>query len=115
MKKQLLYIIICTIGAGVGSSCRGPKLATANEQMERGEYFDASKTYRKIYNQLTKREERPLRGEVAYKMAECHRRLNQYARASAAYQNAARYGYSDSTLYLHLGGCLWPRANTARQ
>ena len=65
--------------------------------MERGEYFDASKTYRKIYNQLTKREERPLRGEVAYKMAECHRRLNQYARASAAYQNAARYGYSDST------------------
>ena len=106
MKKQLLYIIICLIGAGVGSSCRGPKLATANEQMERGEYFDASKTYRKIYNQLTKREERPLRGEVAYKMAECHRRLNQYARASAAYQNAARYGYSDSTLYLHLGQML---------
>ena len=60
----------------------------------------------KIYNQLTKREERPLRGEVAYKMAECHRRLNQYARASAAYQNAARYGYSDSTLYLHLGQML---------
>ena len=42
----------------------GPKLATANEQMERGEYFDASKTYRKIYNKLTKREERPLRGEI---------------------------------------------------
>ena len=47
MKKQLLYIIICLIGAGVGSSCRGPKLATANEQMERGEYFDASKTLSK--------------------------------------------------------------------
>ncbi len=81
-------------------SCGGAKLSTANEQMERGEYFDASKTYRKIYNKLTKREERALRGEVAYKMAECHRRLNQYARAAAAYQNAIRYGYGDSTLYL---------------
>lgn len=83
-------------------SCGGAKLATANEQMERGEYFDASKTYRKIYNKLTKREERPQRAEVAFKMAECHRALNQYARAAAAYSNAARYGYPDSTLYLRL-------------
>ncbi len=87
-------------------SCGGPKLATANEQMERGEYFDASKTYRKIYNKLTKKEERQLRGEVAFKMAECHRKLNQYTRAAAAYQNAARYGYEDSTLYLRLGQSL---------
>lgn len=86
--------------------CRGAKLSTANEQMERGEYFDAAKTYRKIYNKLTKREERPQRGEVAWKMAECHRWLNQFARASAAYQNAARYGYPDSTLYLHMAQML---------
>ena len=51
------------------TSCGGAKLAKADEQMARGEYFDASKTYRKIYNKLTKREERPLRGEVAFKMA----------------------------------------------
>lgn len=87
-------------------SCRGPKLSVADEQMERGEYFDASKTYRKIYNATTKREQRALRGEVAFKMAQCHRRLAQYARAAAAYQNAARYGYADSTLYLWLGQCL---------
>jgi peptidoglycan-associated lipoprotein len=74
--------------------------------MARGEYFDASRTYRKVYNKLTKKEERQLRGEVAFKMAECHRRLSEYARASAAYQNAARYGYADSTLYLLMGQCL---------
>ncbi len=84
-------------------SCRGAKLSVADEQMARGEYYDASRTYRKVYNKLTKREERPLRGEVAFKMAECHRRLNQYARASAAYQNAARYGYPDSTVFLRIG------------
>lgn len=104
--NKVIIVIALALSVIIGSSCHGPKLATANEQMERGEYFDASKTYRKIYNKLTKREERTLRGEVAYKMAECHRRLNQYARAAAAYQNAARYEYGDSTLYLHLGQML---------
>lgn len=99
----ILIIAACSI---LLSGCRGPKLATANEQMARGEYFDASRTYRKVYNKLTKKEERQLRGEVAFKMAECHRRLSEYARASAAYQNAARYGYADSTLYLLMGQCL---------
>ncbi len=79
-------------------SCNGAKMSTANEQLARGEYFDASKTYRKIYNKLTKREERQLRGEVAFRLGECSEKLNQYARAAAAYQNAARYGYADSTL-----------------
>lgn len=83
-------------------SCRGPKLAAADEQMARGEYYDASKTYRKIYNKLTKRQDRPLRGEVAYKMGEAHRQLNQWSRAGAAYQNALRYGYADSTALLRL-------------
>lgn len=70
--------------------------------MERGEYFDASKTYRKVYNKLTKREDRPLRGEIAFKMGECYSRLNMNARASAAYQNAIRYAYPDSTTLLRL-------------
>lgn len=102
MNTRLLLICLSLATALLLGSCRGAKLATANEQMERGEFFDASKTYRKIYNKLTKREERPLRGEVAFKMAECHRRLNQYARAAAAYQNAIRYEYPDSTVFLRL-------------
>ena len=32
------------------SGCGGAKLSVANEQYERGEYFEAQKTYRKIYN-----------------------------------------------------------------
>ena len=78
------------------SGCGGAKLSVANEQMERGEFYDASRTYRKVYNKMTKREERPQRGEVAFKMAECYRKLNMSARAVAAYQNAIRYGYPDS-------------------
>lgn len=105
-RLSYLNILIVLAGAFFVTGCRGPKLATADEQMARGEYFDASKTYRKIYNRLTKREERPLRGEVAFKMAECHRSLRQSARAAAAYQNAIRYGYPDSTATLRLAQSL---------
>ena len=81
-------------------------MSVADEQMERGEYFDAAKTYRKIYNKLKPREQRAQRAEVAYKMAECHRRLGQDARAAAAYQNALRYGYPDSSIVLCLAQSL---------
>ena len=88
------------------SGCKTAKLSDANEQFARGEYYEASKTYRKIYNRLTKKEERPQRGEVAYQLATCYRKLNQAARASAAYQNAIRYQYPDSMAYYWLGRSL---------
>ncbi len=103
--KRYSYVLAILVLALL-SSCGGAKLSVADEQMARGEYYDAAKTYRKVYNKLTKRTDRPLRGEVAFKMGECHRKLNQSARASAAYQNAIRYGYDDSTAQLHLGEML---------
>ncbi len=105
--KKILHIVILalTIGA-VLSGCGGAKLSVADEQMARGEYFDASKTYRKLYNKLTKKEERAQRGVIAFRMAECYRRMSQSARASAAYQNAIRYGYPDSIATLRLAQML---------
>lgn len=105
MNRTIKYIVAAVVLV-VLAGCSGAKLSTANEQMARGEYYDASKTYRKIYNRLTKREERSQRGEVAYKMAECYRRLNMAARASAAYQNAIRYGVTDSMAVLRLAQSL---------
>ncbi len=81
-------------------SCKSVKLTDADDTLARGEFFNASNTYRKIYNKLTKPEERPLRGEVAYKLATCYQRLNRPVNAAAAYQNALRYGQTDSIIYL---------------
>lgn len=97
-----LHIIYIAVLAILAVSCSGAKMSVADEQLARGEYFDAQKTYRKIYNKLNPRTQRKERGEVAAKMAECHSRLGQDARAAAAYQNALRYGYPDSTLLLKL-------------
>ena len=79
------------------TSCGGAKLSVADEQYALGEYFEAQKTYRKVYNKLTKKEERPQRGMVAYKMGLCYDRLGMSARASSAFANALRYEYPDST------------------
>ncbi len=106
IKIVLLRALVALAVVGMLAGCRGAKLSTADEQMARGEYFDASKTYRKVYNKLTKREERPLRGEIAFKMGQCYDKLGMAARATAAYQNAVRYKYADSTLSLRLARSL---------
>ena len=107
MKYRLSHILplaICLIFLLGITSCRTPKLQVANEQFERGEFYDAANTYRKIYNKLRPKvaEERTQRGMVAFRMGECYRRLNMPSRASSAYQNAIRYGYPDSMAILYL-------------
>lgn len=95
----ILVAIGLLILSALLSGCRGASLALADEQMARGEYFDASRTYRKLYNK-TKRDDRLLRAEIAFKMGECHYLLSQNARATTAFRNAIRNGHPDSTAIL---------------
>ena len=104
MKKFLYIAVAMVIGAmAVGlTGCKTAKMRDADEAYDRGEYFGAEKIYRKLYNKYTKKEERWIRGEVAYKLGLCYKRLNQSSRAAAAFQNAIRYEYPDSTQILYL-------------
>lgn len=104
--KKAVYIIVCLLLTAVAAGCRTPKLSEADAQFQRGEYYDASVTYKRVYNKLRKKEERPQRGEVAFKMGRCYRLLNMSARASAAFQNALRYEYPDSTTHFMLAQAL---------
>ena len=67
-----------------------------------GEYFDAAAEYKKAYSR-TPPKEKDKRGQRAWKMAQCYRRINYTAKAIGAYQNAVRYGYPDSMALLYLG------------
>ncbi|MBR3615856.1 MAG: OmpA family protein [Bacteroidaceae bacterium] len=69
------------------------------------EYHEAAKEYKKAYRQISPKE-RPKRAEVAWKMGECYRKGNSAVFAAAAYQNAVRYGYPDSTALLYLADAL---------
>lgn len=93
-------IVILIVVSVILSACSASKMEVADGQLARGEYYDASRTYRKIYNKLSPRTRRAERGEVAYKLARCHSMLGQDAKAATAYQNALRYGYPDSASVL---------------
>lgn len=77
-----------------------------DRQMASGNYYEASRTYRKLYNKSNPKSDRKQRGSIALKMAEAYRRINQHERAVAAYNNAMRYGVLDSMTYLHLAQSL---------
>lgn len=88
------------------AGCRGPRMSVADAQMERGEYFEASATYRKLYNKLKRPSQRAERAEAAYKMGLADEKLMRFSRAAGAYRSAMRYGYPDSTALLRLGHML---------
>ena len=100
--KHLSYIISFILFFLITASCNTAKLSTADAQFDRGEYFQAAATYRKVYNKTSATKERKLRGKIAARMALCYELLNIPTRAIPAYSNAIRYENPDSTLYLRL-------------
>ncbi len=74
------------------------RIKKADKRYEIGEYYAAGDLYKKLYNAVPSKDKQ-LRAEVAFKQGECYRLINSY-RAEMAYQNAIRYKYSDSIVYL---------------
>ena len=103
--KRIVYTLVGLMMASVVlslASCKGPKLKEADEAYDRGEYFDAAAIYRQLYNRYNRKEDQWLRGELAFQLGMCHLKLSQGNRAVAAFQNAIRYDYEDTTLLLRL-------------
>lgn len=73
----------------------------AEEYFAIGEYYDAAEEFKKAYSN-TPVKEKDKRGERAWKMAECYRRIGYSAKAAGAYQNAVRYKTGGSEAILRL-------------
>ena len=73
----------------------------AEEYYAIGEYFDAAEEFKKAYSH-TPVKEKSKRGERAWKMAECYRRIGYSAKAAGAYQNAVRYKTGEPEALLRL-------------
>ena len=88
MKTLLRYILLALLAA----ACTPETYVKKGDQFYAiGEYYDASAEYKKAYAR-TKPNDKEKRGQRAWKMAECYRRINYTAKAIGAYQNAIRYG-----------------------
>lgn len=75
-----------------------------------GEYAEAAGQYKRAYSQ-TSPKEKAQRGKIAYKMGDAYRKYGNTSRAMAAYQNAARYHYTDTLTNYYLGEMLRLQGN----
>jgi peptidoglycan-associated lipoprotein len=96
LKSTFYLFLIATI---LLQSCgiKG-RIKKADQRYEIGEYNAAGEMYKRIYSSLTSKE-KSMKGIISFKQAECYRLTNQ-GRAELPYQNAIRYNYSDSIVYL---------------
>ncbi len=99
MKKYIFHISTLILASAFLLSCKSVKLEDADKKFAQGEYFVAADMYRKVYGK-TSSKKRELRGEIALRMAESYRLINNPVRANVGYANAVRYKVSDSTATL---------------
>lgn len=106
MYRNIYYIFITLLLSIAAVACSSEKAIRKGDKFAAiMEYHEAAKEYKKAYRQISPKE-RPKRAEVAWKMGECYRKGNSAVFAAAAYQNAVRYGYPDSTALLYLADAL---------
>lgn len=99
MKRYISYILGIITLLSSAWSCKQVKLEDADRKFAQGEYFVAADMYRKIYRK-TSAKKRELRGDIALRMAESYRLINNPLRANSAYANAIRYKTNDSIVTL---------------
>ena len=106
MHRNIYYIFITLLLSIAAVACSSEKAIRKGDKFAAiMEYHEAAKEYKKAYRQISPKE-RPKRAEVAWKRGECYRKGNSAVFAAAAYQNAVRYGYPDSTALLYLADAL---------
>ncbi len=100
--KLLLFFFFYVLHFMLLTSCGADQnIKKGDAYFAIGEYFDAAAEYKKGYSR-TNNKDKTLRGERAWKMAECYRRINYTDKAISGYTNAIRYQYPDSMAVLYL-------------
>lgn len=76
------------------------RIAKADKQAAIGEYYDAADAYKRILPKI-KKDKKALKGEIAFKQAECYRHIN-HPKAAQTYAVAIRNKYQniDPIVYL---------------
>lgn len=105
MQKKHLYFILILFTVIFTQGCSlNSHLKKADKQYEAGEYFAAGESYRKLFSKIPAKD-KELRARVAFNQAECSRILN-YSNAEPIYNNAIRFGYADSLVFLRYAQAL---------
>jgi len=105
MRRYVLYIVGVLLLFGLSSCGIKGRIKRADKKYAIGEYYDAADIYKQVYGRISSKTDKPLKARVAFYQGECYRVLNN-PKAVNCYQNAVRYKYQDSIVYLHYAQAL---------
>lgn len=94
----ITLILFLLLAAG----CSTARLSTGIQQYEKGEYYEATQTLKRVYRKTDARDQREQKGQCAWYMGLCYEKLMIPAQAASAFLNAQRFGYDDGSLLLRL-------------
>lgn len=98
---RIQNLLLFSLLAIVISSCSlNARISKGDKKYALGEYYVAGNTYRRVYPTIPIKN-RTLRAEVAFKMGNSYRHINENKRAETAYKNAIRYKYKDDFVYFY--------------
>ena len=88
----LLMLSACSINS---------RIQKADKKFDLGEYYTAGEMYRAVYPRIPAKKKKKLKAEVAFKMGNAYRLIENNKRAEGAYKNAVRYNYKDSIVHYY--------------
>ena len=77
------------------------RIQKADKKFDLGEYYSAGEMYRSIYPRIPAKKNKKQKAEVAFKMGNSYRLIENNKRAESAYKNAVRYNYKDSIVHYY--------------
>ena len=84
------------------SSCSiNSRIQKADKKFDLGEYYTAGEMYRAVYPRISAKKKKKQKAEVAFKMGNAYRLIENNKRAEGAYKNAVRYNYKDSIVHYY--------------
>ena len=84
------------------SSCSiNSRIQKADKKFELGEYYAAGEMYRSVYGQIPTKKNKKQKAEVAFKMGNAYRLIENNKRAESAYKNAIRHNCKDSLVHYY--------------
>lgn len=104
--KPSIYLFVIASSVAIISSCSvAHQLKVANRKYEIGEYYAAAPLYKRVMSRIPSKDHET-RAEIAIKMGNCYRKVNNNRKAEAAYALAIRYKTDDSLCYLYYADVL---------
>lgn len=101
LKSFILLLLVFSIS--YSAEAQNKKTKRADETFAAGEYFKASEIYTKLYSKASTK---IIKAELAFKLGECYRKMNDPKKAEKWYNRAVKSRYQDPMAVCYLADAM---------